>query len=118
MPTVYGDVPTSVGTTKRKYRCRRTGVWLYLGFANKVTYQSKAKKAMADGDCFKIYIYKKSCKITIGLLDIEGGENAEGSSKFSGSFLQCLNYRDKSRLNEIMRLLRNVKTDCTPERFT
>ncbi|KAG8324932.1 Paired amphipathic helix protein Sin3a [Homalodisca vitripennis] len=38
-------------------------------------YQRKAELALADENCFKMFIYKVDCKITIELLDSEGDEN-------------------------------------------
>ncbi|XP_012282636.1 paired amphipathic helix protein Sin3a isoform X2 [Orussus abietinus] len=53
----------------------------HLRIAAEASYQRKAEKAMADENCFKIYIYKKDCKMTIELLDTEGEETTEGSCR-------------------------------------
>ncbi|XP_075219291.1 paired amphipathic helix protein Sin3a-like isoform X2 [Lycorma delicatula] len=39
-------------------------------------YQRKAEAALAEENCFKMFIYKRDCKLTIELLDTEG-EDAE-----------------------------------------
>ncbi|KAJ8675395.1 hypothetical protein QAD02_011181 [Eretmocerus hayati] len=69
----------------------------YLRVANEVAYQRRAEKVMADENCFKIYIYKKSCKMTIELLDTEGEDTAEGSCKDGerGSVTESLTTREK-----------------------
>ncbi|XP_044596895.1 paired amphipathic helix protein Sin3a-like isoform X2 [Cotesia glomerata] len=46
-----------------------------------MAYQRRAEKAMAEENCFKIYIYKKECKMTIELLDTEGEETADGCNE-------------------------------------
>ncbi|KAG7188436.1 hypothetical protein KM043_008080 [Ampulex compressa] len=46
----------------------------YMRLSAELSYQRKAEKAMADENCFKIYIYKKDCKMTMELLDTEGDE--------------------------------------------
>ncbi|XP_031783367.1 paired amphipathic helix protein Sin3a isoform X2 [Nasonia vitripennis] len=53
----------------------------YLRVASETAYQRKAEKAMAEENCFKIYIYKKNCRMTIELLDTEGEETVEGSCR-------------------------------------
>ncbi|XP_015185783.1 PREDICTED: paired amphipathic helix protein Sin3a isoform X2 [Polistes dominula] len=49
-------------------------VTAYMRLGAELSYQRKAEKAMADENCFKIYIYKKDCKMTMELLDTEGDE--------------------------------------------
>ncbi|XP_066583983.1 paired amphipathic helix protein Sin3a-like isoform X2 [Prorops nasuta] len=46
----------------------------YMRLGAELSYQRKAEKVMADENCFKIYIYKKDCKMTMELLDTEGEE--------------------------------------------
>ncbi|XP_043281981.1 paired amphipathic helix protein Sin3b isoform X2 [Venturia canescens] len=53
----------------------------YMRIGAEMAYQRKAEKAMAEENCFKIYIYKKECKMTMELLDTEGDENVEGCSE-------------------------------------
>ncbi|XP_076678787.1 SIN3 transcription regulator family member A isoform X6 [Andrena cerasifolii] len=53
----------------------------YMRFGAEMAYQRKAEKAMADENCFKIYIYKKDCKMTMELLDTEGDEAMDNSCR-------------------------------------
>ncbi|XP_057319061.1 paired amphipathic helix protein Sin3a-like isoform X3 [Microplitis mediator] len=53
----------------------------YQRVAAEMAYQRRAEKAMAEENCFKIYIYKKECKMTIELLDTEGEETADGCNE-------------------------------------
>uniref|UniRef100_A0A1B6LK83 Paired amphipathic helix protein Sin3a n=1 Tax=Graphocephala atropunctata TaxID=36148 RepID=A0A1B6LK83_9HEMI len=46
-----------------------------LRFQAEAAYQRKAELALADENCFKMFIYKIDCKFTIELLDSEGDEN-------------------------------------------
>lgn len=39
--------------------------------AAEVAYQRRAEQALADENCFKIYVYKHDCKLTLELLDTE-----------------------------------------------
>ncbi|XP_076284809.1 SIN3 transcription regulator family member A isoform X4 [Lasioglossum baleicum] len=53
----------------------------YMRLGAEMAYQRKAEKAMADENCFKIYIYKKDCKMTMELLDTEGDEAMDNSCR-------------------------------------
>ncbi|XP_033330130.1 SIN3 transcription regulator family member A isoform X3 [Megalopta genalis] len=53
----------------------------YMRLGAEMAYQRKAEKAMADENCFKIYIYKKNCKMTMELLDTEGDEAMDNSCR-------------------------------------
>ncbi|XP_058806955.1 paired amphipathic helix protein Sin3a isoform X2 [Phymastichus coffea] len=53
----------------------------YLRVPAEVAYQRKAEKLMAEENCFKVYIYKKSQNMTIELLDTENEENAESNGR-------------------------------------
>ncbi|XP_011347883.1 paired amphipathic helix protein Sin3b isoform X4 [Ooceraea biroi] len=53
----------------------------YMRLGAELSYQRKAEKAMADENCFKIYIYKKDCKMTMELLDTEGDETMDSSCR-------------------------------------
>ncbi|XP_026669872.1 paired amphipathic helix protein Sin3b isoform X2 [Ceratina calcarata] len=53
----------------------------YMRLGAEMSYQRKAEKAMADENCFKIYIYKKDCKMTMELLDTEGDEAMDNSCR-------------------------------------
>ncbi|XP_023245695.1 paired amphipathic helix protein Sin3a isoform X2 [Copidosoma floridanum] len=53
----------------------------YLRAAYEAAYLRKAEKLMAEENCFKIYIYKKDCKMTIELLNSESEETAEGNCR-------------------------------------
>ncbi|XP_012142995.1 SIN3 transcription regulator family member A isoform X2 [Megachile rotundata] len=53
----------------------------YMRLGAEMSYQRKAEKAMADENCFKIYIYKKDCKMTMELLDTEGDEAVDNSCR-------------------------------------
>ncbi|XP_020279862.1 paired amphipathic helix protein Sin3b isoform X2 [Pseudomyrmex gracilis] len=53
----------------------------YMRLGPELSYQRKAEKAMADENCFKIYIYKKDCKMTMELLDSEGDEVMDSSCR-------------------------------------
>ncbi|XP_034946100.1 paired amphipathic helix protein Sin3a isoform X2 [Chelonus insularis] len=53
----------------------------HLRAGAEMAYQRRAEKTMAEENCFKIYIYKKACKMTIELLDTEGEETAEGCNE-------------------------------------
>lgn len=39
--------------------------------ASELLYQKRAENALSDENCFKIYVYKRDCKLTIELLDTE-----------------------------------------------
>ncbi|KYN12810.1 PREDICTED: paired amphipathic helix protein Sin3b isoform X1 [Trachymyrmex cornetzi] len=53
----------------------------YMRLSAELSYQRKAEKAMADENCFKIYIYKKDCKMTMELLDTEGDETVDNGCR-------------------------------------
>ncbi|XP_051176886.1 paired amphipathic helix protein Sin3a isoform X2 [Leptopilina boulardi] len=53
----------------------------YLRIGAEMAYHRKAEKAMAEENCFKIYIYKKNCRMTIEMLDTEGEDNTDGNSR-------------------------------------
>ncbi|TGZ43780.1 Paired amphipathic helix protein Sin3a, partial [Temnothorax longispinosus] len=53
----------------------------YVRLSAELSYQRKAEKAMADENCFKIYIYKKDCKMTMELLDTEGDEPVDNGCR-------------------------------------
>ncbi|XP_012225740.1 paired amphipathic helix protein Sin3a isoform X3 [Linepithema humile] len=53
----------------------------YMRLGAELSYQRKAEKAMADENCFKIYIYKKDCKMTMELLDTEGDETMDSGCR-------------------------------------
>ncbi|XP_055637033.1 paired amphipathic helix protein Sin3a isoform X2 [Toxorhynchites rutilus septentrionalis] len=44
---------------------------------NELTYQRKAEAALQDENCFKIYVYKMDCRVTIELLDTESEDTAQ-----------------------------------------
>lgn len=54
---------------------------------SELAYQRKAEANLRDENCFKIYIYKKDCRMTIELLDTEsedgGAENVADAEKWS-----------------------------------
>uniref|UniRef100_A0A0C9QGS5 Paired amphipathic helix protein Sin3a n=1 Tax=Fopius arisanus TaxID=64838 RepID=A0A0C9QGS5_9HYME len=50
----------------------------YLRVGAEVAYQRRAEAAMASENSYKIYIYKKECKMTIELLDNESEDTPEG----------------------------------------
>ncbi|XP_015113100.1 paired amphipathic helix protein Sin3b isoform X4 [Diachasma alloeum] len=50
----------------------------YLRVGAEVAYQRRAEAAMATENSYKIYIYKKECKMTIELLDNESEDTPEG----------------------------------------
>ncbi|XP_065075745.1 paired amphipathic helix protein Sin3a isoform X2 [Ochlerotatus camptorhynchus] len=45
--------------------------------AHELAYQRKAEAALQDENCFKVYIYKIDCKVTIELLDTESEDTAQ-----------------------------------------
>lgn len=45
--------------------------------AHELAYQRKAEAALQDENCFKVYIYKIDCKVTIELLDTESDDTAQ-----------------------------------------
>ncbi|XP_058823423.1 paired amphipathic helix protein Sin3a isoform X2 [Topomyia yanbarensis] len=45
--------------------------------ANELAYQRKAEAALQDENCFKIYVYKIDCRVTIELLDTETDDTAQ-----------------------------------------
>ncbi|KYM94387.1 Paired amphipathic helix protein Sin3a [Cyphomyrmex costatus] len=53
----------------------------YMRLSAELSYQRKAEKTMADENCFKIYIYKKDCKMTMELLDTEGDETVDNGCR-------------------------------------
>ncbi|XP_071557175.1 paired amphipathic helix protein Sin3a isoform X1 [Temnothorax nylanderi] len=53
----------------------------YVRLSAELSYQRKAEKLMADENCFKIYIYKKDCKMTMELLDTEGDEPVDNGCR-------------------------------------
>ncbi|KAK0096562.1 hypothetical protein PV326_005141 [Microctonus aethiopoides] len=53
----------------------------HLRVGAEMAYQRKAERAMAEENCFKIYVYKKECKMTMELLDTEGDDTAEGCNE-------------------------------------
>ncbi|XP_063987548.1 paired amphipathic helix protein Sin3b isoform X4 [Diachasmimorpha longicaudata] len=50
----------------------------YLRVGAEAAYQRRAEAAMASENSYKIYIYKKECKMTIELLDNESEDTPEG----------------------------------------
>ncbi|XP_044744116.1 paired amphipathic helix protein Sin3a isoform X2 [Coccinella septempunctata] len=59
-------------------------------------YQRAAEKAVQDENCFKIFFYKKDCRMTIELLDTENddGKRVEETKKWSmyrESYSDCMN---------------------------
>lgn len=44
---------------------------------NELAYQRKAEGALQDENCFKVYIYKIDCRVTIELLDTESEDTAQ-----------------------------------------
>lgn len=53
----------------------------YMRLSAELAYQRKAEKTMVDENCFKIYIYKKDCKMTVELLDTEGDETVDSGCR-------------------------------------
>lgn len=53
----------------------------YMRLSAELSYQRKAEKTMVDENCFKIYIYKKDCKMTVELLDTEGDETVDSGCR-------------------------------------
>ncbi|XP_055540003.1 paired amphipathic helix protein Sin3a isoform X2 [Wyeomyia smithii] len=45
--------------------------------ANELAYQRKAERALPEENCFKVYIYKIDCRVTIELLDTETDDTAQ-----------------------------------------
>ncbi|XP_053692753.1 paired amphipathic helix protein Sin3a isoform X2 [Sabethes cyaneus] len=45
--------------------------------ANELAYQRKAESALHEENCFKVYIYKIDCRVTIELLDTESDDTAQ-----------------------------------------
>lgn len=45
--------------------------------AHELAYQRKAEAALQDENCFKVYLYKIDCKVTIELLDTESEDTAQ-----------------------------------------
>ncbi|XP_062548914.1 paired amphipathic helix protein Sin3a isoform X2 [Armigeres subalbatus] len=45
--------------------------------AQELAYQRKAEAALQDENCFKVYLYKIDCKVTIELLDTETDDTAQ-----------------------------------------
>ncbi|XP_031639948.1 paired amphipathic helix protein Sin3a [Contarinia nasturtii] len=63
---------------------RKNGAGGYLKTANKRTtvemaYQRRAENILQDENCFKVYIYKIDCRVTIELLDTESEENEKNT---------------------------------------
>ncbi|XP_062705105.1 paired amphipathic helix protein Sin3a isoform X2 [Aedes albopictus] len=48
--------------------------------AHELAYQRKAEAALQDENCFKVYLYKIDCKVTIELLDTESDDTAQNFS--------------------------------------
>ncbi|EAA12860.5 AGAP007892-PA, partial [Anopheles gambiae str. PEST] len=60
--------------------------------AAELAYQRKAEAALQDENCFKIYIYKIDCRVTIELLDTESDDTANNfaSTQAYGSYVNRL----------------------------
>ncbi|KAJ8947934.1 hypothetical protein NQ314_008527 [Rhamnusium bicolor] len=67
-----------------------------------LTYQRASEKAVQEENCFKIYIYKRDCKMTIELLDTEPEDNkkveeAKKWSNYKECYADCTNTENKPR---------------------
>ncbi|XP_055307949.1 paired amphipathic helix protein Sin3a-like [Sitodiplosis mosellana] len=63
---------------------RKNGAGGYCKNANKrlsleMAYQRRAETILQDENCFKVYIYKLDCRITIELLDTESDDNEKNA---------------------------------------
>uniref|UniRef100_A0A182M8I8 Paired amphipathic helix protein Sin3a n=1 Tax=Anopheles culicifacies TaxID=139723 RepID=A0A182M8I8_9DIPT len=60
--------------------------------ATELAYQRKAEAALQDESCFKIYIYKIDCQVTIELLDTESDDTATNfaNTQAYGSYVNRL----------------------------
>uniref|UniRef100_A0A182W9T0 Paired amphipathic helix protein Sin3a n=1 Tax=Anopheles minimus TaxID=112268 RepID=A0A182W9T0_9DIPT len=60
--------------------------------ATELAYQRKAEAALQDESCFKIYIYKIDCRVTIELLDTESDDTATNfaNTQAYGSYVNRL----------------------------
>ncbi|XP_053663250.1 paired amphipathic helix protein Sin3a [Anopheles marshallii] len=60
--------------------------------ATELAYQRKAETALQDENCFKIYIYKIDCRVTIELLDTESDDTATNfaNTQAYGSYVNRL----------------------------
>ncbi|KAL3288830.1 hypothetical protein HHI36_003278 [Cryptolaemus montrouzieri] len=76
-----------------------------------LAYQRAAEKAVQDENCFKIFIYKKDCKMTIELLDTESDDSkkvdeAKKWSTYKECYANCLNTK---KLRSPIFLERNLR---------
>lgn len=73
---------------------------------SEMAYQRKAESSLRDENCFKVYIYKKDCRMTIELLDTESEEteNVADTEKYSNYVER---YADNSNTNAINRKSRD-----------
>lgn len=94
-----------------------------------LAYQRKAERSLQDENCFKIYIYKNNCKLTIELIDTESESqqqlaDTEMTANWS-SYIDCLKTtrKDSSNMNKryslselsskLIFLKRNYKKNCS-----
>ncbi|XP_045483344.1 paired amphipathic helix protein Sin3b [Harmonia axyridis] len=77
-----------------------------------LAYQRAAEKAVQDENCFKIFFYKKDCRMTIELLDTENendGKRVEDTKKWSmykESYSDC---RNTGKIKSPVFLERNLR---------
>lgn len=73
---------------------------------SELAYQRKAETSLREENCFKIYIYKKDCRMSIELLDTENedNENVADSEKYSNYVER---YTDNSNTNAMNRKSRD-----------
>lgn len=73
---------------------------------SELSYQRKAETSLREENCFKIYIYKKDCRMTIELLDTENedNENVADSEKYSNYVER---FADNSNTNAMNRKSRD-----------
>lgn len=73
---------------------------------SELSYQRKAETSLRDENCFKVYIYKKDCRMTIELLDTESEENENVSETVKyNNYVD--GYVDNSNTNAINRKSRD-----------
>lgn len=110
---------TAVACTElftKEQKCNGTGgpcATAYRRSHLEMQYQRAAEKAVQDENCFKIYIYKKDCRMTIELLDTEPEDTKKVDetkkwNTYKERYTDCTNTENKQRspvyLNRNLRL--------------
>lgn len=84
----------------------------YRRVHQEMAYQKEGEKAVQDENCFKIYIYKRDCKMTIELLDTEpeDSKKVEETKKWSNYKESYIDYASREgKLPCPVYLCRNVR---------